>query len=206
MILDRILAVAGLIVTSPILAICAVAILFEDGAPVIFSQSRIGRGGHPFNLRKLRSMRMVPVTSSITAAGDPRITRIGKWLRRYKLDELPQLWNVAVGEMNLIGPRPEVSRFVDMEDPRWRQVLSVLPGITDLATLMYRNEEELLASSPTPEAYYRSVVLPEKLHLNVLYLKHRSLGSDLKLLFLTIRYAFWPVGFKPENIRHSFLS
>ena len=206
MILDRLLAATGLLVTSPILAICAVAIVIENGFPVLFSQSRIGRSGHPFLCRKLRSMRMAPVTSAVTAAGDPRITRVGKWLRSYKLDELPQLWNVLVGEMNLIGPRPEVPGFVDLHDPLWQQILLVPPGITDLATLMFRDEEKVLAASSAPEAHYRSVVLPEKLQLNLLYLKQRSLQSDLKLLFLTIRYSFWPVGFTAERIRRSLIN
>jgi lipopolysaccharide/colanic/teichoic acid biosynthesis glycosyltransferase len=206
MILDRLLAAIALVAASPVLAICALAIVLDDRGPVLFSQSRVGKNGRPFRLRKLRSMRTVPVTTEVTAAGDPRITRVGSLLRRYKLDELPQLWNVLMGEMALIGPRPEVPRFVNLKDPVWQQVLAVLPGITDLATLLFRDEEQMLSASSSPQAYYESVVLPEKLQLNLSYIKQRSLRSDVKLLYLTVRYSFWPFGFKAENIRQSFLN
>lgn len=200
---ERILAVAGLAFASPVLVVAAVAIVVEDGFPVRFRQLRIGKNGRPFMLWKLRSMRSAPAPRCITAAGDPRVTKVGRWIRRYKIDELLQLWNVARGEMSLIGPRPEVPRYVDLKDPLWERVLSAPPGITDLASLVYRNEEELLSLAECPEAYYRSTVLPDKLALNVNYMQHRSLARDAKLLFLTIRYSFWPSDFDPVAVRDS---
>ncbi len=202
-VLEKTLAITGLVVASPLLLFSAIAIAIEDGFPVLFRQVRIGKGGRQFDLWKLRSMRTGPVTAAVTAANDPRVTRVGRILRHYKLDELLQLWNVVRGEMSLIGPRPEVPRFVDPNDPLWQRILSVRPGITDLATLVFRNEEELLSTAACPEVYYRTVVLPEKLQLNLSYLEHRSPIRDAKLLWLTVRYSFWPSGFQPELIRQS---
>jgi lipopolysaccharide/colanic/teichoic acid biosynthesis glycosyltransferase len=124
-------------------------------------------------------------------------------LRRFKVDELPQLLNVLKGEMSFVGPRPEVSEFVD-EDERWQRVLSVRPGITDLASLVFRNEEEILASSPNPEEYYRRHVLPAKLALNVRYLQSRSMRRDLKLLTMTVWYSLRPARFNPQQIEKTF--
>jgi len=142
---------------------------------------------------------------AITAGGDKRITAIGKVLRRYKLDELPQLWNVVRGDMSLIGPRPEVPEFVNLERPEWRGILSVRPGIADLATLVYRNEEEILARASEPERFYREVVLPEKMALSLHCIRARSIRFDLKLLALTLRYSFMPHGFDAARIRRAFL-
>jgi lipopolysaccharide/colanic/teichoic acid biosynthesis glycosyltransferase len=137
---------------------------------------------------------------AITAAGGGRVTKVGRWLRAYKLDELPQLWNVLRGEMSLVGPRPEVRRYVDERDPVWQRVLSVRPGITDLATLVYRNEEQLLGEAEEPERFYREQVLPEKLRLNLRYLELSSLARDWRLLVLTVGYSLWPKGFTPETV------
>ncbi len=201
---ERILSLVGLVVALPAVAGLAAAILLEDGSPVLFGQMRIGRNGRPFRLWKLRSMRQDPAGARITAGADPRITRVGRLIRKYKLDELPQLWNVAAGEMSLIGPRPELPAFVDLADPVWREVLSVRPGISDLATLVYRNEEELLRGADDPEKHYRTVILPEKLSLNVSYLRRRTVWSDLRLVLMTIRYSFLPSGFRAESIRQAF--
>jgi lipopolysaccharide/colanic/teichoic acid biosynthesis glycosyltransferase len=160
---DRVAAALGLVALAPVLVAVGIAVVIEDGWPWWFAQERIGRSGRPFRLLKFRSMRRANSGSLITARGDSRITRVGAVIRKYKLDELPQLWNVLKGEMDLIGPRPEVARYVEMNDPLWRGVLQVRPGITDLATLVYRNEEEILAQAEDPEQYYRQVVLPEKL-------------------------------------------
>jgi lipopolysaccharide/colanic/teichoic acid biosynthesis glycosyltransferase len=194
---------AGLMVLGPVFIIVAVLIVFTDGLPVLFRQTRIGRKGRPFLILKFRTMRSDPRGAAITAAGDRRITRTGAWLRRLKIDELPQLINVLVGDMSLIGPRPEVPEYVEWDDPRWREVLNVRPGITDLASLTFRNEEALLGAVNNPDSHYRSVILPEKLRLNLQYLRSRSLSRDLKLLWLTGRYSLFPRGFSRERILRS---
>jgi lipopolysaccharide/colanic/teichoic acid biosynthesis glycosyltransferase len=142
--------------------------------------------------------------SVITAAGDSRITRAGARLRRYKLDELPQLVNVLRGDMSLVGPRPEVPELVRMDSPIWRAVLQVRPGITDLATLLYRDEEKLLGASSEPNGFYRESILPAKLVLNLEYLVSRSFWQDLKLILLTIRYSLFPGGLNQDIIKKSF--
>jgi lipopolysaccharide/colanic/teichoic acid biosynthesis glycosyltransferase len=195
-----------LIAISPLLAVIALAVWLEDGRPILFSQTRIGWRGEPFQLLKVRSMRRDRQGTAITAGDDPRITRVGRWLRRLKLDELPQLWNVFRGDMNFIGPRPEVPRFVDLENPAWQEVLRIRPGITDLASLAYRDEESLLASSEDVEARYRGSVLPKKLALNLHYLRSRTTWQDIKLLALTIRYSLVPVGFEAERVLKAFNS
>ena len=203
-IIDRLAAGISLAAFSPILLISAVAIVYDDGFPVFYRQKRIGRHGRPFWCLKLRSMRKANTGTSITASADPRITRVGAVLRAYKLDELPQLINVLRGEMSLIGPRPEVPAFVDTEDPLWRCVLSVRPGLSDLASLVYRHEEKVLAGTSDPEAFYRSEVLPRKLRLSTFYIRNRSAAQDVKLLLLTARYSFLPVRFEPQRVLRSF--
>ena len=141
--------------------------------------------------------------SVITAAGDRRITRVGAALRRFKLDELPQLFNVLKGDMSLVGPRPEVPEYVELETPVWQAVLQVRPGVTDLATLLYRDEEQLLGFSGDPAALYREKVLPAKLALNLCYLRSRSFLRDLRLILLTIRYSLFPRQFNPDLIKRT---
>lgn len=198
---ERILAGLALMVLSPLLALLALAVAADSGLPVLFRQKRIGRRGEPFDLLKFRSMRTGMAGTSITAGSDPRVTRAGAVLRKYKLDELPQLWNVFNGTMSLIGPRPEIPRFVDPADPLWRDVLELTPGITDLATLVYRDEESILAGVTDPEEYYRSTVLPAKLRMNLDYARRRTWPLDLELLLLTARYSFSPAGFDADMIR-----
>jgi lipopolysaccharide/colanic/teichoic acid biosynthesis glycosyltransferase len=140
----------------------------------------------------------------ITAAGDRRITAVGHYLRKYKIDEIPQLWNVVRGEMQLIGPRPEVPAFVDTKNVCWQAVLSVLPGITDPITLMFRNEEELLAHARDPEAYYRETLLPMKLHLSATYYRNRIFRRDCVALALTILYSIAPSRWNQENLNKYF--
>jgi lipopolysaccharide/colanic/teichoic acid biosynthesis glycosyltransferase len=203
---DRLVAAAGLIVFAPVLAACAVAVVLQDGGPVFFRQWRVGRYGKPFQILKFRSMRAGRAGTQITAAGDPRVTRAGRVLRRYKLDELPQLWNVLRGDMSFVGPRPEVPMYVDLESDAWKAVLQVRPGITDLATVLHRNEEELLSQAGDPESYYRNVVLPAKLQLNIDYLRSRSFWTDLELLFVTVRYSFLPGTLDESGLRRRFLT
>ena len=196
-------AAAGLLLLAPVLAALAVAILWDDGAPVFFGQTRVGRKGKPFRIWKFRTMRTGSQGTVITAAGDPRVTRAGAVLRRCKLDELPQLFNVLKGDMSLVGPRPEVPEYVQLEAPIWQAVLQVRPGVTDLATLLYRDEEKLLGASDDPTAFYREIVLPAKLRLNLGYLRSRSFLRDLRLILLTIRYSLFPARFDQDLIRRT---
>jgi lipopolysaccharide/colanic/teichoic acid biosynthesis glycosyltransferase len=204
--MDVILSAAALIVLLPILAVLSLAIWYDDGFPVLFRHTRVGRDGRRFELCKLRSMRSGQAGPEVTAAGDSRITRLGTFLRRYKLDEIPQFWNVLKGEMSLVGPRPEVPRYVSEADPVWRKVLEYRPGITDFATLLYRNEESMLAGKADPERFYRERILPSKLALNVEYLQKRSLLSDLKVIALTARYSLFPSEPDASAIRRIVLS
>jgi lipopolysaccharide/colanic/teichoic acid biosynthesis glycosyltransferase len=149
-------------------------------------------------------MRLHNSGAAVTAAGDARITPLGAALRKYKLDELPQLFNVLRGEMSLVGPRPEVPEYVRFEAPIWQSVLQVRPGITDLASLMYRDEEALLYGAPDASAFYRQDVLPAKLALNLMYLSRRTLRRDIWLILLTIRYSLFPKAFDPGLIQRTF--
>jgi lipopolysaccharide/colanic/teichoic acid biosynthesis glycosyltransferase len=202
---DLVVSAILLVIACPLMAAIAMAILWDDGRPVLFRQRRAGRYGEPFTILKFRSMRMDRGGPEITSSGDDRVTRTGRFLRRYKLDELPQLWNVLWGEMSLVGPRPEVPRYVDPAEPAWRRVHRVRPGITDLATLVYRDEELILAGFPDPERGYLDTVLPAKLALNLEYLDRRSPSRDLRLLALTVRYSFWPGRFDAHRIRDAVL-
>jgi len=201
--LDVIGALVALLVLAPLFALAALLILLSDGAPLLFRHRRIGRNGKPFLVLKFRTMRTGGSGLAITTSNDGRVTKTGAWLRRLKIDELPQLINVLRGEMSLIGPRPEVPEYIEFSDPRWRKVLAERPGITDLASLAFRDEEAILAPAPDPDAYYRSVILPEKLRLNLLYQQSRTPSRDLKLLLMTARYSFFPRGFDRDRIMRS---
>jgi lipopolysaccharide/colanic/teichoic acid biosynthesis glycosyltransferase len=197
-------AAAGLICLLPVFAGLALAVIVDNGPPVFFRQTRVGKNGRPFRIWKFRTMRVGSLGSVITAAGDGRITRVGAVLRRWKLDELPQLFNVLTGDMSLVGPRPEVAEYVRLEEPLWQAVLQVRPGITDLASLLYRNEEELLGAADDPNAFYRASVLPAKLFLNLAYLRSRCFRLDLRLILLTIWYSLHPDRFDPDLIKKTF--
>jgi lipopolysaccharide/colanic/teichoic acid biosynthesis glycosyltransferase len=202
--LESLLAALGIVLFFPIFVAAALAILVEDGMPVLYRQKRIGLWGRPFYILKFRSMRATP-GAMVTSSTDARITHIGRFLRRYKIDELPQLVNVLKGEISFVGPRPEVSAYVDPSEPAWQRVLAIKPGITDLATLIYRNEEEMLAEATDPDRLYREVILPTKLHLNSEYHKVRSLKNDMKLLFLTAWYSVHPHSLDPPKLHRVFL-
>jgi len=197
------LAVATLLLlVSPLLAGIATAIFLETGLPLVFRQKRVGRNGELFTLLKFRTMRVGSSGPSITVGGDSRVTRAGKVLRKFKLDELPQLWNVVRGDMSLVGPRPEVPEYVDASDPVWQAVLQVRPGITDPASIAFRNEEELLAKASDPFRFYKENLLPAKLSLNLTYLEKRSLWLDIRVLLETARCALIPgyTGSKQDGI------
>jgi lipopolysaccharide/colanic/teichoic acid biosynthesis glycosyltransferase len=175
--LARIMGRAGaglaLIAAMPLLWLIAIAIWCDDRGPVLFRQVRVGRFGQHFTMFKFRSMRTQPGLP-LTCRGDARVTRLGRFLRAYKLDELPQFWNIVRGQMAWIGPRPEVPEFVDMDDPLWRQVLQFRPGLADAASLAFRNEEQLLADVADPRDYYRREILPRKLRLSMEHSLRRS--------------------------------
>lgn len=184
------LFVAGilLVLLGPPLLALGLVLLLSQGRPVLFRQPRIGRNGVPFDILKFRTMRSPqPGEAQVTAGdADVRITPIGAALRRRRIDELPQLWNVLRGDMSLVGPRPEVPRFVEPNDPIWQAVLSVRPGITGPDALAFRNEGEALANSTDPEAHYREVLLPAKLQIQAQYATERSVLGDLQILFRTL--------------------
>jgi lipopolysaccharide/colanic/teichoic acid biosynthesis glycosyltransferase len=185
---DVLCAGAGLLVLLPLGLIIAILIKISDGGAVFFRQTRVGQFGKPFRIWKFRSMVMNAdkLGVALTKEEDPRITRIGRWLRKAKLDELPQLWNVLIGEMSFVGPRPEVSRYVELYTSQQREILNYRPGITDLATMLFRNEEALLRGTGDVEGFYVRYCLPKKIELNLDYAKHASLPRDLWIILQTL--------------------
>ena len=184
---DIIFSFVGLVLTFPLIFISFLAIVISSRTSGIYAPYRIGRHGLPFKIYKLKTMREVsgPI-NSVTTKDDPRITSIGKWLRKFKIDELPQLWNVLKGEMSLVGPRPDVAGFADQLQGQDREILSLLPGITGLATLNFKQEEELLVQQKDPVTYNREVIWPEKIKLNKEYIENYSFGLDIQILWKTI--------------------
>ncbi len=184
---DLLGAALGLLLLAPLLAVLALLIKRDSAGPVVFRQLRIGRGGQAFRIHKLRTMAADAGGPPLTVGADPRITRTGAWLRRTRLDELPQLIDVLRGDMSLVGPRPEVPEFVALYPAALRErVLSVRPGIVDPASLAFRHEAELLAASTDPQRAYVEQVLPEKLRLSADYIDRATLWSDLRLIVRTI--------------------
>jgi lipopolysaccharide/colanic/teichoic acid biosynthesis glycosyltransferase len=186
---DLLLATIGLVLLSPCLVVIAIWVRVDSPGPALFRQERVGRNGRPFTMLKFRSMRVAVDSGDplLTAEADARVTPAGRFLRRTKLDELPQLLNVVKGDMSLVGPRPEVARYVELYPPRVRaSVLSVRPGITDYAALLYRDESALLGTTD-PEAVYVATILPRKLELYERYVTEQSLRTDLRLILLTLR-------------------
>jgi lipopolysaccharide/colanic/teichoic acid biosynthesis glycosyltransferase len=171
-----------LLVLALPLAGVALAITFFDGRPVLYRQRRAGRGGQPFWLYKFRTMKVSNGGSLITTKGDPRITLLGRFLRRWKLDELPQFWNVVRGEMSLVGPRPEVERFVCHYTPEQRLLLHQTPGIASLSQLVYPHESNMLRGYPEPEVIYLQQLMPKKIAVDLEYERRRTFWSDLRLL------------------------
>lgn len=182
-------AALGLVLLGPLFLVIALAIAIEDGGPVFFRQQRVGRGGELFRVWKFRTMRVDAERTGgqLTVGHDPRITRVGRWLRGGKLDELPQLVNVLRGEMSFVGPRPEVPRYVALYSPEQRAVLDELPGITDPASLRYYDESVVLAKATDPEGLYVSQVMPEKIRLNLEYAARATPMTDLFIVLSTLR-------------------
>ena len=188
---DIVASGCGLIVLSPLFIILAIWIKLDSKGPVFYRQVRVGRGNRDFRLYKFRSMRVGADKQGLITVGgrDSRITRSGYFIRKYKLDEFPQLINVFVGDMSLVGPRPEVRKYVDMYTEEQLRVLSVRPGITDLASIRYRNENELLEQAEDPDSYYEQVIMQDKLRINLEYVDNHSFVNDIKLIFMT----FWEI-------------
>lgn len=184
---DIVASALGLILLSPLFLLIALWIKVDSKGPIFYKQKRVGKGGKDFFLYKFRSMRPNSDKGSLITIGgrDPRVTRSGYYIRILKLDEIPQLINVIIGDMSLVGPRPEVRRYVELYTPEQKRVLSVRPGITDLASIKYRNENQLLEKAEDPEDYYVHIVMPDKLRYNLEYIEHQSFLFDLKLIFLT---------------------
>lgn len=184
---DFLVSGVGLLCLSPLFFVLAVWIKMDSDGPVFFRQIRVGRNNHNFSLFKFRSMRIESDKKGLITIGghDPRVTRAGYYIRKYKLDELPQLINVFLGDMSLVGPRPEVRKYVDLYTPEQMHVLDVRPGITDQASICYRNENELLAQVDNPELYYKEVIMQDKLRINLEYVKKHTFWGDFKLIFNT---------------------
>ncbi len=186
-IFDLTIALLGLIILAVPMALIAISLWIASGSPILFTQERVGKGGQIFYVKKFRTMSVRSVEdTSITVAGDSRVTAIGSYLRRWKLDELPQLWNVLVGEMSLVGPRPDVPGYADKLQGEDRKLLLLRPGITGPATLAYRNEEEILAKVSDPVQYNNEIIYPDKVRINLEYMEKCSLMQDLKYILETM--------------------
>ena len=188
---DILASFIGLIIISPVFLILGIWIKLDSKGPVFYKQIRVGRGNKDFFLYKFRSMRVGADKDGLITVGgrDPRVTRSGYYIRKYKLDEFPQLINVLKGDMSLVGPRPEVRKYVEMYTPEQMHVLDVRPGITDLASIRYRNENELLEKADDPDRYYVEVIMQDKLRINLEYVHNHSFLYDIKLIFGT----FWAI-------------
>lgn len=186
-IFDRVVAFIGLLLLWPVLLIVGLLVKIKmPNGPIIFKQKRVGRNGKLFTMYKFRSMTVGHGGSSVSVAGESRITPFGAKLRHYKLDELPELWNVLIGDMSFVGPRPDVPEYMDKLTGKDRNVLQLRPGITGPASLKYRDEEDLLARQADPQRYYDEVVFPDKIRINLYYLHHYSFVKDIQMIFCTV--------------------
>lgn len=184
---DIFFSLIGIVLLLPFFIIISILILLDSKGGIIYKQERVGKGDVAFKVLKFRTMRPNSFSKGALTVGsrDPRITNVGYYLRKYKLDELPQLFNVLFGEMSFVGPRPEVKKYTDLYTPEQKKVLSVRPGITDYASIKFRNENDLLASSDDPERLYIEKIMPEKLRLNLKYINDNSIFKDVKIIFDT---------------------
>lgn len=189
---DLLFAITGIIILSPVFAIISLVIVFDSKGGLIYTQCRVGKYNRDFKLYKFRTMYVGASKKGLLTVGlkDPRITRSGLFIRKYKLDELPQLFNVVAGHMSFVGPRPEVREYVDLYTPDQKMVLRVRPGITDYASIQYINEDELLGKADNPEKTYIEKIMPAKLQLNLKYIEERNLWLDVKLICKTISGIF----------------
>ena len=184
---DRVSSLFGVLFLSPVLLFVALLIRIKmPGGPIIFKQKRVGQYGRLFTMYKFRSMTVSHSGSSVSVKGESRITPLGVKLRKYKLDELPELWNVLIGDMSFVGPRPDVPGYADKLEGDDRRMLLLKPGITGPASLKYRNEEELLAEQENPQKYNDEVLFPDKVRINIDYMDHWSFGKDVKIIVYTV--------------------
>lgn len=187
LVFDRGASLFGLIILLPVLIIVSILIRIKmPGGPVIFRQKRVGQYGRLFTMYKFRSMTVAHSGSSVSVKGESRITPLGAVLRKYKLDELPELWNVLIGDMSLVGPRPDVPGYADKLEGDDRRILLLKPGITGPASLKYRNEEEILAEQENPQKYNDEVLFPDKVRINIEYLDNWSFWKDIKIIVYTV--------------------
>lgn len=189
---DILFSFIGLTILSPLIILLSVAIKLESRGPIFFRQIRIGLNGKPFKLYKFRSMYEDSEKKGQITIGsnDKRITRVGRFIRKYKFDEFPQLLNVLKGEMSLVGPRPEVPKYVENYSVHQMKVLSIKPGITDYASIYFSNENDILAKKENPEEYYVKFLIPQKIRLNMIYIKNNNLYVYFKIIFTTLRRIF----------------
>ena len=186
-IFDRTWGFLGLLLLWPVMLVVAILIKVKmPGGPVLFTQKRVGRHGKLFTMHKFRSMTVSHHGSSVSVAGEARITPLGATLRRYKLDELPELWDVLIGNMSFVGPRPDVPGYADQLQGDARRILELRPGVTGPASLKYRDEEDLLAKVDNPQAYNDTVIFPDKVRINLYYLDHYSFAKDFQMILCTI--------------------
>lgn len=186
---DIIFSIIGLVILSPLFIVLYLLIRIESKGGGFYSQERIGKNGKPFKLYKFRSMRIGSDKKGLITIGekDKRITKTGFILRKYKLDELPQLWNVFIGDMSLVGPRPEVKKYTDLYTEEQKQVLQVRPGITDWASIKYVDENKILGEAKDPDEAYVNLIMPNKIKLNMVYIQHQTLGEYFKIIFTTFK-------------------
>ena len=186
---DLIFSIMGLVILSPLFIVLYLLIRIESKGGGFYSQERIGKNGKPFKLYKFRSMRIGSDKKGLITIGekDNRITKTGFILRKNKLDELPQLWNVFIGDMSLVGPRPEVKKYTDLYTEEQKQVLHVRPGITDWASIKYVDENKILGESKTPDEAYVNLIMPNKIKLNMVYIQNQTLGEYFKIIFTTFK-------------------
>ncbi|WP_234109064.1 sugar transferase [Chryseobacterium sp. R2A-55] len=184
---DIVFSCFGILILSPFFIIISIMILLDSKGGILYKQERTGKGGQIFRVLKFRTMRPDSFAKGALTVGsrDPRITNVGYYLRKYKLDELPQLFNVLFGEMSFVGPRPEVKKYTDLYNEEQKKVLSVVPGITDYASIKFRNENDLLSASENPEKLYIEEIMPEKLELNLKYIGDHNVFKDIKIIFDT---------------------
>jgi len=184
---DRVISFISILILLPIFIICSILILIKmPGGPIFFKQKRVGRNGKLFTMYKFRTMIVDHNGNSISVKGESRITPLGAKLRKYKIDELPELWNVLIGDMSFVGPRPDVPGYADMLTGEERKILELRPGITGPASLKYKNEEEILAKQDDPIRYNNEVIYPDKVRINLNYMKHQSFWLDIKIIIYTL--------------------
>jgi len=204
---DLLFSSIGLLLLQPLFIVTAIMIKVDSAGPIFFRQERIGRNFRRFMIYKFRTMVVDAEKKGlrITSGGDRRVTRVGRMLRKFKIDELPQLFNVLKGDMSLVGPRPEVEEYVTLYEEDYREILKRRPGITDVSSIIFREEEAVLKSQADPEGYYKKILLPEKIRLAKEYIENSSLLYDLKLVLNTLHKIFYPPDVSRDGYRQKII-